>query len=135
MGRKRISIVLVVGLLLGVTQLAAAPEENAKVAGKWKMTWEGRMGMMTATLTFEQPRGLGGANLKGILVGEMGRETPLSGLVKGNSIKFSVKREAPRGEMTIEYAGTVEGDIIKGTMQMGPISREWTAKREKQEKQ
>lgn len=116
--------------LLLVASLAGAAEEAkppAKVAGQWEMTWEGRMGTMTATLTFEQD----GDKLKGTITGPQGRETPVTGSIKGNSIRFSVKRETPRGEMTLEYTGTVNADSMKGTVGRGQFSRDWTAKRKK----
>lgn len=107
----------------------SAGEEPAKVAGKWEMSWEGPQGPMTGTLTFEQD----GEKLKGTMAGPR-REAPLTGSVKGKNISFSVKRETPRGEFTVEYSGTVEGDSMKGTMQMGPRTVEWTAKKQKEQK-
>jgi hypothetical protein len=126
------SIALVVAVLClswGVASLRAAPEEPAKIAGKWVLNWEGRMGPVTATLALEQD----GGKIKGTMTGEMGRQWPVTGTVEGKAVKFSSKRETPRGEITIEYTGTVEGDTMKGTMQMGPMTRDWTAKRKEKE--
>jgi hypothetical protein len=111
-------------LVLAVA-LGAAAQENAKVAGKWEMTWEGPQGAMTATLVFEQD----GATLKGTMTGPMGRESALTGKVKGNDVEFSVKRETPRGEFTITYKGKLDGEAMKGTAEFGPRSINWTAKR------
>ena len=129
---KTRTLALLLGVLClgwGLASLSAAPEEPAKVAGKWVLTWEGRMGPVTANLVLEQD----GGKIKGTMTGEMGREWPVTGTVEGKTVKFSSKRETPRGEITVEYTGTLEGDTLKGTMQMGPMTRDWTAKRKKEQ--
>lgn len=112
-------------LALAVALGAAAQEKDANVAGKWEMTWEGPQGAMTATLVFEQD----GATLKGTMTGPMGRETAVTGKVKGNDVEFSVKRETPRGEFTITYKGKLDGEQLKGTAEFGPRTINWSAKR------
>ena len=125
----RVAVLAVVALALSVgVALAQGP---AKVAGKWEMTREGRQGPVTSALTFEQD----GENLKGTLAGQQGEPAPLTGTIKGNKIAFTVKRQTPRGEFTVEYTGTVEGDAMKGTFTMGQGDQartvDWTAKRVK----
>lgn len=61
-------------------------------------------------MTIEQ----NGDKIKGALKGPRA-EAPLEGTVKGNKISFTVKRDTPRGEVTLEYTGTVDGDSMKGT--------------------
>ena len=109
-------------LLCGMAAIAA--EEPAKVAGNWEMSFEGPRGTVTQTLAIEQD----GAKIKGTLKGPRG-ESPLEGTLEGNKISFAVKRNTPRGEMTLEYTGTVDGDSMKGTMSGGQFSGDWTAKR------
>jgi hypothetical protein len=113
--------------LIAAMGLAVKAQEPANVAGTWQMTMEGRQGQMTQTLTIEQD---GGA-IKGTVKGERGPEANLEGTVDGNKISFTVKRQTPRGEMTTAYTGTVDGDTIKGTMQMGEMNRNWSATRQK----
>ncbi len=72
---------------------------------------EGRQGAFTQTMTIEQ----NGDKIKGALKGPRA-EAPLEGTVKGNKISFTVKRDTPRGEVTLEYTGTVDGDSMKGTL-------------------
>jgi hypothetical protein len=119
-------------LLVGV---AVAAQEPAKVAGKWEMSYtlapppgkEGEPRTITNTLTFEQK----GEELTGTIASQRG-EAPLTGTIKGKDIKFSVTRETPRGTMTTEYTGKVEGDTMKGTFAgFGGNTVEWTAKRAK----
>ena len=125
---KNVSRILAVACALAlVCGIPMAAQQNAKVAGKWEMSWEGRNGTMTATLNFEQD----GEKLKGTMTGQQGRETRLEGSVKCKEITFSVKRETPRGEFTVTYKGTVDGDNMKGTAEMGQRTVEWTAKRMK----
>jgi len=134
---------VILALTFGVALSAAQKEEAAKVAGKWEMTSPGRQGNVTREMVIEQT----GDKIKGTLKDQRG-ESPFEGTVKGNKISFTVKRQRPDGgEFTIEYTGTVEGDSIKGTIEMGGGPgggpggpgkgpggggpREWTAKRMK----
>ncbi len=113
-------------LLGGPASLAAS--EPAKVAGTWKLTVEGRQGRTsTQTLTIEQ----NGEKIKGTITG-LRAESSFEGTVSGNKISFTSKRDTDRGEMMFEYSGTVDGDSMKGTMQFNGITRDWTARREKQ---
>ncbi|MBM3262540.1 MAG: hypothetical protein FJY97_03825 [candidate division Zixibacteria bacterium] len=119
---------------------AAAPAPApANVAGMWKMKWEGRMGPMEATLKLEQT----GETAKGTLAGNRGgggggggmsMETPVQATVKGNELKFTVTRETPRGTMNVAYTAMVVADTLKGKMDMGQFSVDWTAIRVKEEK-
>jgi hypothetical protein len=129
------AVMLALLLCLGVT----LAQENAKVAGKWEMSWQGRQGnTVTATLNFTKQDG---EKLEGTLLPSQGpqgqppAEAPVTGTIKGNKITFTVKRSTPRGDFTTEYNGTVEGDNMKGTatIGMGEQSRtiDWTAKRMK----
>ncbi len=113
-----------------VTALAfsvlATAQEPAKVAGNWEMSMEGPRGTMTQTLTLEQD----GKNIKGTMKGQRG-ESPVEGTVDGNKINFTVKRETPNGTRTIEYAGTLDDDAMKGTVKFGEREMQWAAKRAK----
>jgi hypothetical protein len=125
MKRIMMAAVVLCALVLVASQTALA-QKPANFAGEWELTMEGRQGPVTQTLKLEQ----NGDKVKGTLSSPRG-ETPVEGTVKGNQISFTVKRETPRGEMVVEYTGTLEGDTIKGTMGGGQFSREWTAKKKK----
>ena len=95
------------------------------VAGEWEMTSEGRQGPRTQTITIEQD----GEKITVTMEGRMGEMTG-EGTLKGNEIEWSFVRETPRGEFTLAYRGTVEGDTMSGTVAMGDFGeREWTAKK------
>jgi hypothetical protein len=122
---KSAGLACALALVLGLT--AAAAPKPASVAGTWDMSFQGRRGTMTATLTIEQD----GGKIKGTLKGRRG-ESPLKGTVKGGKIDFTVKRETPRGDFRQEFKGTVSGDRMKGTVHMFRFDIDWTAKREKE---
>jgi hypothetical protein len=116
------AVVCAMALLLAATGYAQA----GKVAGKWELTSEGRQGPMTRDMTIEQD----GEKIKGVISGQRG-DQEFTGTVKGKDISFTVKFQTPNGERTVEYKGTVDGDSMKGTVEMGPRTVEWSAKRAK----
>ena len=62
--------------------------------------------------------------------GREGNKVEGSGTVTGNNIAWSVTRETPRGEFTMNYHGTVSGDSMEGEVQFGNMgSGKWTATR------
>jgi len=116
------AIVLVAG-----AALAQAP---AKVAGKWELSWEGRNGTQTSTVTFEQD----GEKVKGTMTmnfGGQSRETPVEGTIKGKDLTFTMKMQTPNGEMTREYKAAVDGDAMKGSFAGRNGNVEFTGKRAK----
>jgi hypothetical protein len=112
-------------LSLGLVQAVAAPKA-ANVAGTWDLSMQGRRGTMTQTLKIEQD----GDKIKGTIEGPRGSSN-FDGTVKGNEIRFAVKRETQRGEFEMDYSGKVDGDTMKGSAQMRRFEIDWTAKRRK----
>lgn len=124
---KAVLVVCTLLLAMGMTKgaLAQAP---ANVAGTWQMTTQGRRGNMTQTLTFKQD----GGKLTGTMTGGMNNATfDLTGTVEGSKISFTVERNTGRGTFTTTYNGTVSGNSIKGTADMGRANMtiNWTATR------
>lgn len=117
------AVVCAMALVLAATGYA---QQATKVAGKWEMTSEGRQGPMTRDMTIEQDS----EKIKGVISGQRG-DQQFTGTVKGKDISFTVKFQTPNGERTVEYKGTVDGDSMKGTVEMGPRTVDWTAKRAK----
>jgi hypothetical protein len=115
---------LACGLLLTLSSMAIAADEPAKVAGTWEMTSQSPRGSRTQTMTVTQD----GATIKGTIKGQRG-ESPLEGIVTGNKLSFTVKRDTPNGTFTIEYTGTVDGDSMTGKSHSERFDGEWTAKR------
>jgi hypothetical protein len=118
--------ILIASLFAMLLAMATAAVAQSKIDGNWEMSMQGRQGnTTTSTLTIKTD----GNKLSGSIKRQRG-ETPISdGTVDGNKISFTVTRQTPNGEMKQAYSGTVDGDNIKGTVQMGENSRDWTAKR------
>jgi hypothetical protein len=110
--KRAINLVVMLGLvaMAGV----AAAEDPVDVSGDWTLTWQGRQGERTMNATFEQD----GETLSGAVMGPQGNEMPITGSVEGDKIKFTVKLTTQRGEMELKYKGTVEGDSMKGKMEL-----------------
>lgn len=123
--RKSI-FVLAVGLIL--LSAFALEARAVDVSGEWEMTSTSQRGDRTSTITIEQD----GENITVTMPGRRGGD-PMKGegTIKGNEIQWTITRETPRGEMTIIYKGTVDGNSMSGTMEMSgrDMTMDWTAKK------
>ncbi|MGD2245299.1 MAG: hypothetical protein PVI11_02000 [Candidatus Aminicenantes bacterium] len=121
---KTKSIIALCALALLVIPMSAL---QTNVAGDWEMTVEGRRGPRTTNIHIEQE----GEKITVTMPGMRGRgEIKAEGTIKGNEIEWTITRSTQRGEFTITYKGTVEGDTMSGEMQMGDFgSMEWKAKK------
>jgi autotransporter translocation and assembly factor TamB len=118
-------IITTLFMLAAVNVLAA----KVDVTGKWEITSQSPRGEYTRTVEMIQK----GEDLTVKMTTRRGDEMEAKGTVKDNKIEWSVTRETPRGEFTINYSGTVEGDTMKGTAEVGGRgSMEWTAKKVKE---
>lgn len=149
------SLLAVAMLALGtLAPVQAADEKKADATGTWTWTQAPRTGgnapanatPRVSTLKLKAD----GEKLTGTL-SSPGRGRPAAdpakpapapveteitdGKVKGNEISFSVKREFGGNAFVIKYAGKVDGDTIKGNIEMpgrdgaDPSKRDWEAKR------
>jgi hypothetical protein len=122
---KTKSLIALFALALMVIPMSAL---QVNVAGEWEMTSQGRQGTRTSTFTIEQD----GEKITVTMPGMRGGgEIKAEGTIKGNELQWTVTRPGRGGEeFTITYKATVEGDSMKGTVQMGDFDpREWTAKK------
>lgn len=95
------------------------------VSGTWELTMQSPRGERTSEMTIEQD----GNNIKVTMEGRQGGETTGEGTTDGNKIEWTISRETPRGEFSITYTGTVEGDTMTGEVEMRQLAMEWTAKK------
>lgn len=99
-----------------------APTESApvpvssNVAGEWTLTVESPMGRDDVRARFIQ----NGDQLTGTLI-NAGQEIPAAGTVNGNLVSFGISLEVRGQPLQLDYAGTIEGDSMSGTVQFGPI--------------
>jgi len=121
--KKMCSLLSILSLVL-IPFLLTAQEVN--VTGDWEMTTQSPRGERTQTIHIEQE----GEKITVTMEGRQGEEITGEGTVKGNKIEWSMTRSTPRGDFTITYTGTVEGDTMSGEAQMGDFgTMEWTAKK------
>ncbi len=118
-------LIIVFTFTVLVSAAQDSTKETVRVAGKWSVSIQGQRGSRTQKMTIQQD----GNNISGNIQGDRG-DQKIHGNVEGNDIHFTVTMNTPRGAMTLEYRGTIQGDSIKGTIQ-GPIGQgSWSAKRE-----
>jgi hypothetical protein len=119
MKRLRKHLITAITIITVALLLAAAPTVGAQttnVSGNWKLTLETPNGTANPSLVLKQD----GEKLTGTYKGRFG-ESPVEGAVKGKEIKFTVKVSAQGQEIQLEYAGTVEGDTMKGKVKLGDM--------------
>jgi len=110
--------------------------DKASVAGKWKWSFERGGQTVETTLTLKQD----GEKLTGtVTAGRNNTETAIEeGKIKGDEVSFKVTRERNGVKTVMAYKGKLENDVIKGKIESDrdgkKNSREWEAKRAKEEK-
>ena len=109
--------------LAGVSICALAVD----VSGTWEMSMETPRGeTRESEMKIEQD----GDKITVTMQGFQGNEMTGEGTVTGNDVEWTVNFETQRGEMTIVYTATVEGDTMTGQAEMGDFgSMDWTAKK------
>jgi hypothetical protein len=108
---------------------AQAQTKPASVDGTWQVSMQGQSAAVKQTLAIAQKGGV----ISGTLKAPQGGAVPIRGTVKGASIAFTLKRQTSDGDVTQEFAGTVTGDSITGTVTQGQFHVGWTAARSKQQ--
>ncbi len=127
MQRQLMLLALMVGIAMPVVAQEAAKDKKVDVTGAWEMVVDSPQGQMTMTANYKQE----GETLTGTHVSEMG-ELPLKGTVKGATIEYTITVDFGGQSMTIKHTGTVDGDTMTGTADLGDMgSMKWTAKRKK----
>ena len=125
--RKTIFILATLSLLLSFLSLSALAVD---VSGEWEMTTEGRQGPRTSTFKIEQDGEKITVTMEGMGMRGGGEEMKGEGTIKGNKIEWTITMSTERGDFTINYTGTVEGDTMTGERKMGDREgREFTAKK------
>ncbi len=99
--------------------------ELASVAGQWRATITFDRGSAEHMLVFEQQ----GDSLLGTHFGEYG-SGDLSGSVVANQVHFRSSQQIEGQRLSYEFTGTMEGDKISGTLNMGEYGiSKWSADR------
>lgn len=105
--------------------------QDIDVTGDWEMTSQTPRGERTQTIHIEQDGEKLTVTMQGgFRGGQEGGEITAEGTIQGNKVEWSFTRSTPRGEFTIKYTGTVDGDTMAGEVDRGQGGTSpWTAKR------
>jgi len=106
--------------LILVVTLETAAQSPATVTGIWDIT----MGTVVRTLTLHQD----GNKITGSIKGPAGVFPLENGVIEGAKISFSADLTVQGRKVHRDYAGTVNGDSITGTVKDGDNTAEFTAK-------
>jgi hypothetical protein len=101
------------------TQTAPPPPPPAAakatdVSGTWELNVESPMGSRASDAIFTQT----GETLGGKMVSPRG-ETPLTGTISGETVKWGINVNVQGQNLQIDYTGTVTGDTMSGTVVFG----------------
>jgi L-seryl-tRNA(Ser) seleniumtransferase len=118
-------------LALGILILAGLPlfALAVDVSGIWEITLQSpQRGDMTSEMKIEQD----GEKITVTMESFQGDELTGEGTAKDNKVEWTVNINTQRGDFSITYTGTVEGDTMSGEAEIGDFgSMEWTAKKKK----
>ena len=99
---------------LVVTLVMPASAQGVNVTGSWVFDVQTGGGSGQPTVTFKQD----GEKLTGHYSSQTLGEADLTGTVKGNAIQFTFNASAQGQQIDVNYAGTVDGNTMKGTVNM-----------------
>lgn len=111
-------------ILVGFVIFTAAPTAQGGVAGAWDLTINGPQGSITAAATLKQD----GEKLTGTLQGPQG-DVEMAGTIKGSAITMAFTVESPQGSMTIKLNAEVTGADMKGVIDFGAGTADFTGKK------
>ena len=122
--RRRVAFVGLAGLA------HAADKPDPTGTWKWSITFNDQTRDVTLKLKLD------GDKLTGAMLGRDNQETKIDDATfKDGEVAFSVTRERNGQKNTTKYKGKLDGDAIKGTIEMtrdgNTTNRDWNAKREK----
>lgn len=85
--------------------------------GDWIINYKTPIAALSALVTLDTGTGAVTGSMKSML-GEIPIE---SGSAEGNHVSWQAKMPIPAMDMTLEFTGDVDGDVISGTVTMGPM--------------
>ncbi len=128
MTTQRFARLAVVGALLIGAATATAQRVLADLSGTWSVSVEGPQGPMLSELSLTQK----GDTVSGKFMSEIG-EAPVSGMVKGDSVKMAFGLDMGGQQMEIQITGALKDkDNMGGTVEaVGMGGFPFTATRKK----
>jgi hypothetical protein len=123
-------MVTAIGGILALVAALAMPAvaQSVNVTGKWVFDVQTGGGSGQPTVTFKQD----GEKLTGHYSSQTLGEADFTGTVKGNAIQFTFNAEAQGQQIDVAYSGTVDGNTMKGTVNMagGQLTGSFTGKKQ-----
>lgn len=124
MTSKLVGSVFGLAVFVGSPSLAVTQEN---VTGDWVIDMQTDAGSGPRKLSFQQD----GETLTGTYTSDQMGEAELTGTVKGQVIDFSFSLDAGGQAADVRFSGTVDGDTMEGTIEMGGFgSGTFTGQRE-----
>jgi hypothetical protein len=106
---------------------SAQAEKKLDLTGKWTFSVHSELGTGTPTVTLKQQ----GDSLTGRYSSQTLGESDLKGTFKDQKIAFSFTSTVEGQSFTVSFAGAVEGEGLKGTVDFGGMGGgTFTAKRQ-----
>jgi hypothetical protein len=118
---RGLSLAVVFAFLLGV-----APHAQGSLSGAWDMNINGPQGPITAAAALKQD----GETVTGTFDSPQGT-VPVKGTLKGKTLALAFSVDGPQGPLEIKVDGEVEGDAIKGIINFGMGTADFTAAKKK----
>lgn len=128
----RFSLAIMLCLSNRALTLAA---DSPNIDGSWVFTNQAGRGAPATPATDGMVIQQSGNKIKGSLSAPRSGNSQLEGEMNGSSIRFTVKRHTETGDVVIDYQGTVQGTIMRGTYrvrgQESGTDIHWAAERPK----
>ena len=100
-----------------IASFAPVIGQGTNITGEWAFTVQTDQGGGTPSITFKQD----GEKLTGKYTGQLGA-ADLTGTIKGNDVKFTFTIDVQGQQAPVSYAGTVEKNTMKGTLDIGGMA-------------
>ncbi len=126
---KKFSLTLCrIAVLTTFAMAAATAAFAADIDGVWTATFDTQIGEQHYTYTLKAD----GEKLTGTAKNDMGETKIEDGVIKGNDLSFTENLNFQGQPITIKYKGTLDGDQINFTREVGTFATEkLVAKRQK----
>ena len=118
------SRLLVSAILVGFVIFSAAPNAQNGIAGDWDLTINSPQGSVAATATMKQD----GEKVTGTLTSPQG-EVEVAGTMKGSTLTLAFSVQTPNGALDVKVNAEVTGDEMKGMMDFGMGTADFTGKK------
>lgn len=111
-------------LALALSLAAATSFAQSSVAGDWTLTINGPQGVIDTEASFTQD----GDKVTGTMSGPQG-DSDIAGTLTGSTLSLSFNVVTPNGPLDIKMTADVNGTEMKGTLDFGMGTADFTGKK------